>query len=483
MFMFNFDQIKKNFFLYSIEKAIQTKVGREIILREFEKKVYEKLSSDKNQLPNVQLKKYQWVRAFVRQLIKNFDKNYISKDIFNKTIYTLGFNNFFKDKNIEAQKARIRFKEKYGADPPLFITLSPTQKCNLKCIGCYASSSPQTGKSLPASIVARILKEVYEDFGSRFLVISGGEPLLYSSEGKTLFDFWEQYNDVFCIFYTNGTLIDKKVAERLAKLGNAFPQISVEGFEKETDERRGKGVFKKILKAMENLREVGVPFAVSVTATTKNLSLLLSDEFYQFWFEEQGASYMWIFQLMPIGRGKNVFDLMPSPEQRIMLYRKWEKLLEKGYPIADFWNSGPLANGCIAFGRQNGYFYIDWNGYITPCVFIPYYVDNIYEIYKEGKTLADAWNNLFFKNGRQWQKEYGYPYSKNAKNWLMPCAIRDNYHTFRTKICTADVKPENQEAEEAMNSEEYYQKLVEYDKQLEAITLPIWRNEYLKNSG
>ncbi|MCD6489932.1 MAG: SPASM domain-containing protein, partial [Thermodesulfobacterium sp.] len=185
----------------------------------------------------------------------------------------------------------------------------------------------------------------------------------------------------------------------------------------------------------------------------------------------------------PIGRGKNVFDLMPSPEQRMMLYRKWEKLLEKGYPIADFWNSGPLADGCIAFGRKNGYFYIDWNGYITPCVFIPYYVDNVYDLYKKGKTLADAWNNLFFKNGRQWQKEYGYPYSKNAKNWLMPCAIRDNYHTFRTKIFTPDVKPENQEAEEAMNSEEYYQKLIEYDKQLEAITLPIWQNEYLKNSS
>ena len=478
--MLNFEQIKKNAYLYLLKKTIQTKAGREIALKEFDKKVYQRFLNDSSQLVPVQMKKYQWVRALVRQVIKNFDKGYISKDVIEKLIIDLGFNNFLRSENPPVKKARDAFKERWGIDPPGLITISPTQKCNLKCIGCYACSSPKTGKSLPASIVARILKEHYEYFGSRFVVISGGEPLFYSSEGKTLFDFWQQYNDVFFIFYTNGTLIDKKVAKKLAEVGNAIPQISVEGFEKETDERRGKGVFKRILEAMENLREAGMPFAVSVTATTKNLPVLLSDEFYQFWFEEQGATYMWIFQLMPIGRGKEVFDLMPTPEQRVKLYRKWEKLLEDGYPMADFWNSGPLANGCIAFGRPGGYFYIDWNGYITPCVFIPYYVDNIYDIYKQGKTLVDAWNSLFFKNGRQWQRGYGYPCSKNAQNWLMPCAIRDHYHTFRTRVFTSNVKPENQEAKETLDSKEYYQKLVNYDKQLEAITLSIWHKEYRK---
>jgi len=104
----------------------------------------------------------------------------------------------------------------------------------------------------------------------------------------------------------------------------------------------------------------------------------------------------------------------------------------------------------------------------------------IYDIYKQGKTLVDAWNSPFFKNGRQWQRGYGYPSSKNAQNWLMPCAIRDHYHTFRTRVFTSNVKPENQEAKEALDSKEYYQKLVNYDKQLEAITLPIWHKEYRK---
>jgi MoaA/NifB/PqqE/SkfB family radical SAM enzyme len=38
---------------------------------------------------------------------------------------------------------------------------------------------------------------------------------------------------MYFLFFTNGTLITKEVAEKLAQLGNVTPAISVEGFEKE----------------------------------------------------------------------------------------------------------------------------------------------------------------------------------------------------------------------------------------------------------
>jgi len=272
------------------------------------------------------------------------------------------------------------------------------------------------------------------------------------------------------------------VAQKLAELGNAYPQISIEGSEAETDERRGKGVFQRILKAVSYLREVGLPYALSVTATRKNLKTLLSDEFYHFWFEEQGASYMWLFQLMPIGRGKEVFDLMPTPEERIKLYRKWEELLQRKYPVADFWNSGVLANGCIAYAREtSGYFYIDWHGNITPCVFIPYYVDNVYDLYQKGKTLGDALVSDFFKKGREWQRKYGYGCpAQKIQNWLMPCSIRDHYKYFREIILPEEAKGEDKFAEEAKNSKEYFEKLVSYDEKLKELTDPIWEREYKK---
>ena len=145
-----------------------------------------------------------------------------------------------------------------------------------------------------------------------------------------------------------------------------------------------------------------MPFGVSVTATDKNIDTLLSDEFYDFYFDKQGACYMWQFQLMPIGRGKDEMDLMVRPEQRLELFRKWEKLLsEKKYCLADFWNSGVLSRGCIAYGRSGGYLYIDWHGNVTPCAFIPYFVDNIYELYDNGRNAVGCPVFRFYEGGQK----------------------------------------------------------------------------------
>ena len=47
----------------------------------------------------------------------------------------------------------------------------------------------------------------------------------------------EEHDDRFCQIYTNGTLIDEKVADRILEIGNAMPAISVEGYRDETDAR------------------------------------------------------------------------------------------------------------------------------------------------------------------------------------------------------------------------------------------------------
>ncbi len=66
---------------------------------------------------------------------------------------------------------------------------------------------------------------------------------------------------------------------------------------------------------MEQLKNAGVPFGISVTATRQNAETVLSDEFLDYYFENMGAIYGWIFQYMPIGRSYTI-DMMVSPEQR-----------------------------------------------------------------------------------------------------------------------------------------------------------------------
>jgi len=464
----------------TLNRMVNHKYLRKLLTKKIDGYIYKStVNNNSEDLKQVQLKQYQFLSAMLHCVIRNVGKGYISKEVTRKIIDVLVQNNLMEG-DLSYEQTVEKFKEKYGEPPPSFIVFSPTQKCNLYCVGCYASSAANTPATIPYSYVDRVVSEVHDSWGSRFITISGGEPFMYKSEGKTLLDIFEKYNDMFFLVYTNGTLINEEIAEKLAETANITPAISVEGFERETDQRRGHGTHKKILRAMECLRQAGVPFGISVTATSKNIDILLTDEFYDFYFKEQGACYMWQFQLMPIGRGKDEMDLMVTPEARIKLYRKWEKLLsEKKYCLADFWNSGVLSRGCIAYGRSGGYFYIDWDGNVTPCAFIPYYVDNIYDLYNNGKTLSDALFSDFMKNGRKWQREYGLDNWKKPKNWLMPCSIRDHYEIFRKSVLPKGAKPEDDKAKEALESDEYFEVLKKYDEELEGLTEKIWETEYL----
>jgi hypothetical protein len=103
------------------------------------------------------------------------------------------------------QAAMVRFSEQFGMNPPSTLTISPGKTCNLQCTGCYASAGP-TAEKLDWSTFDQIITEAKTLWGVRFLVISGGEPLAYRSEGKELLDAAEKHPDVFFMFYTNTTL-------------------------------------------------------------------------------------------------------------------------------------------------------------------------------------------------------------------------------------------------------------------------------------
>ncbi|MCE5330737.1 MAG: radical SAM protein [Bacteroidales bacterium] len=470
----------KNINLKAIKSLYGFKLGRKLISSQANSQLYKRMvEGDSPSMRTIRMKKYEWTTTLINRVMVNIDKKYISKQSVDRLLDVLVAGAFHAD--IEAyHRERDKFSLKYGIQPPSFLVISPTQRCNLQCTNCYANSDSKTVPHLSYEVLDRIVKDFRDETGGRFIVLSGGEPLLYRDGDKTLFDLFQKYNDIFFMFYTNGTLINKEMAGKLHQLGNAIPAISVEGFEKETDNRRGQGVHKKILQAFENLRGIGMPFIISVTASNENTDVLLSDEFYKYYFDEQGASFMWLFHVMPIGRGKAAFEAMPTPEARLKLYRKWEKLTkERKYPVADFWNSGVLTDGCIAYGRKGGYCYIDWNGDIMPCVFVPYTVDNINRIYAEGKTLWHALNSNLMKNGREWQNKTQLENRNNPNNLLMPCSIRDHYKNFKENILTSDTKGSDSIADEILHDAEYYENLVKYDEELSKITEPVWEEEYL----
>ncbi len=373
-----------------------------------------------------------------------------------------------------------KFEEEYGVKPPGFLTISPGGKCNLRCKDCYAVSIPKGLPSLSAEDVESVLHEKYEKWGSWFTVISGGEPFLWQDGDVDIIEIARLHPEQYFLVYTNGTLIDEEKAKRLAEVGNITPAISVEGFEKETDERRGKGTYKRILSAFENLCNAGVPFGISVTATPENAELLISKEMIKFYFDEQGALYEWLFQYMPIGRGVDV-EHQVSPLVRAKMWEREQEIVrKKRLFFADFWNGGTFSSGCIAGARPGGYLYIDWYGNIYPCVFVPFWKDNIHDLFSQGKTLTDALFSDLFKGVRNWQLSYNYMCPPNTRgNEIRPCFIRDHYKEAHDLFVKTESKHGYPSAL-CLRDPEYYDAMIQYDDELAELLDPIWEEKYLE---
>jgi MoaA/NifB/PqqE/SkfB family radical SAM enzyme len=284
--------------------------------------------------------------------------------------------NFLLNEGIRGDRIRMKIARQVGFDLPALLVISPTMRCPLRCTGCYSAQYSRE-KDLDFQVLDNLIAEA-KSIGIYFFVISGGEPFVYPH----LFDLFEKHNDAWFQVYTSGIFLDKENSRRIAELGNVNPCISVEGFAAETDLRRGEGHYKKVLNAFANLREVGVPFGFSATATRKNNELIVSDEFVDF-YARQGAQIGWYFQYMPIGR-KPDFDLVPTPRQRMYRFYRMIQLRERFDTfLVDFWNDGWLTGGCIAGARR--YLHINHRGDIEPCVFCQVTAENIYK-----KGLLDA---------------------------------------------------------------------------------------------
>jgi hypothetical protein len=122
--------------------------------------------------------------------------------------------------------------------------------------------------------------------------------------------------------------------------------------------------------------------------------------------------------------------------------------------------------------------YIDWNGYVTPCVFVPYSPVNINDVYARGNTLTDAWREGFFAHIRSWQETYADGNGKHG-NWLTPCPIRDHNAEFRGWLREYEPDPVDANAEQAMLDPDYACGMDAYDHAYGELSGEIWNNYYL----
>jgi len=298
---------------------------------------------------------------------------------------------------------------KAGLVAPCTVVIEPTDRCS---------------SDLPYEQMARIVEEVI-DMGVTLITISGGEPFLRERADRTITRLADRFDDRGFLVYTNGTLIDEETAGRLGKLGNVFPAISVEGFEHQTDARRGRGVYQRDRQVRRSLAERGVMTGFSATVTRENCEAICTDGFLDLRIAE-GDLFGWFFILQPIGRSPRP-DLMVTADQRALLRETIIRWRREDRPVflGDFWNDGPLVGGCIAGGRY--YFHICANGDISPCVFAPVASGNIFDII-EGRSRYSSLSQFVQEDAvfRAFRDEQA-----RITDRARPCLLIDHPQAFR----------------------------------------------------
>jgi len=271
-----------------------------------------------------------------------------------------------------------------------------TTACNLDCIHCHTSRGTRSPDELTTEEAKCLLDQLADVSEFRMMAFTGGEPLVR----EDLFELlaYSQSLGFTNTMATNATLIDDAVAQRLRRYGLAIAAVSLDGFEADThDYVRGQpGAFERALRGMRALREAGILLHVNITAMAYNIDQL---EPLMALVDDLGTGIVLMYQLVPVGRGRNVEQAtldLGANERLIRFMAKAQRatraIME---PVAgpQYWafllqeagiRGGPLLrlaellfHGCSA-GR--GFVYIKPDGDVWPCPFVEVSCGNVREI-------------------------------------------------------------------------------------------------------
>ncbi len=389
---------------------------------------------------------HRWMKM-INHIIDDADPHYAKMMLLN-----LGYESFFRGTKMIREN-----REKYQCNIPWLILFDPTMACNMHCVGCWSGTYGRKS-SLTFEEMDKIVTQGKE-LGAHLYMLTGGEPMV---KKKEVLQLCEKHNDCFFVAYSNSTLIDEELCQKIQKLGNLSFMLSIEGTPNTNDMRRGEGHYQAVMKAMDLLKKYGIVFGTSICYTKDNVEAVTSDEFFKM-LCEKGAHYGFYFHLMPIGNNA-VPELMPTVEQRKYMIERIRSIRTEESDIEffpmDFQNDGEFVGGCIAGGRN--YFHINSNGDAEPCVFIHFSDCNI----KTHSILEMLQSPLFMTYHK------GQPFNRNH---LRPCPMLENPELLVKMVHETKAHQTNEESPEEV--EHLCAKTQDYAKKWAPVADEIWANQ------
>ncbi len=275
----------------------------------------------------------------------------------------------------EASRKRAK-AEQEGEHIPPFLIASITSECNLHCVGCYAWQNKickDGGQEEQMS--ADEWREVFrqaEEMGVSFILLAGGEPLMR----RDVVDIAGEFPKIMFPVFTNGTLLDEEYLRLFDKKRNLLLVFSIEGGEKQTDTRRGTGVYHKLETDMAIAKKRHLIFGASITVTVNNLPEV-TDAAFICGLENSGCKAVFYVEFVPVNADGRKLALDENGRAQL---RKKIQILREQHPnmlFLSFPGDEKSSGGCLAAGR--GFFHINAKGGAEPCPFSPYSDRNVRE--------------------------------------------------------------------------------------------------------
>lgn len=286
--------------------------------------------------------------------------------------------------NMAAFERRINKGELFF---PAFMMISVTEACNLACSGCWVTRGGR--KSLTPEQLDGIIRQSKSQ-GSYFFGILGGEPLMY----RGLFDVLEKHPDCYFQLFTNATLITEDIAQRMNKLGNVTPLISIEGLRDESDRRRGRDdVYERTLRGLRMCREAKLIFGVAASICKSNFDDLVCRKHLEDMARE-GAAFMWYYIYRPVGADAHPENALSKEQIRQLREFIVEQRRNAPLLIIDvYWDAKGKA---ICPGATGMSHHISPSGYVEFCPPLQMAMErlnsegsNLVEICQKSEFLAD----------------------------------------------------------------------------------------------
>jgi MoaA/NifB/PqqE/SkfB family radical SAM enzyme len=302
---------------------------------------------------------------------------------------------FLKTLNWQKRAAKIRQNwERQGIHVPPILVFSVTSKCNLHCKGCYHQTlRPTTEADLSDERLKKAIAEAKE-LGISFIVLGGGEPLMRQG----ILNIPAEYPEIMFLMFTNGLLINDDVLKKMNEKRNVVPLLSLEGYQTDTDERRGKGVYELLQKSIDLLKQKGIFWGTSLTITRNNFDEVTENEFVEK-LVNAGCKLFMLVEYTPVKEGTENWVLTETQRLELVKRRDAFRVKHRAVFVALPWDEEEIG-GCLSAGR--GFVHISAEGNVEPCPFVPYSDINIKNV-----SLKEALQSKMLRTIREnhWQLE------------------------------------------------------------------------------